>query len=73
MLLWVTSTKNEKIKSWFQSRSKILYWNDILYNSELLEKNVGMLNFVTLDYSAYVLSYAVVFWEKAFVISLFYC
>ena len=49
MLLQVTSSKNEKTRSWFCSRTKFLYWNDISYNSELFEKKVDMLNFVILD------------------------
>ena len=67
----------KKIKSWFRSRRKFLYWNEI-YNSELLEENEGMLNFVILDinlalnryclwswnYSAHALHYAIVFFEK---------
>ena len=47
MLLRVTSSKNEKTKSSVRSRSKSLYSNYI-YNFELFEQNVGMLNFVIL-------------------------
>ena len=49
MLLRVTSSKNEKTKSWFGSRSKFFYLNDILYNPELFQKDVGMLIFLVLD------------------------
>ena len=49
MLLRVTSSKNEKTKSWSGSRSKLFYLNDILYNPELFQKDVGLLNFLVLD------------------------
>ena len=49
MLLRVTSSKNEKTKSWFGSRSKFFYLNDILYNPELFQKDAGMLIFLVLD------------------------
>ena len=49
MLLRVTSSKNEKTKSWFGSRSKCFYLNDILYNPEFFQKDVGMLIFLVLD------------------------
>ena len=69
--------KKKKTKFWFRNRSGFLYWNEI-YNSELFEKNVGMLGFLILDvdlalyryclwswdYSAYALRYAIVFFEK---------
>ena len=32
-----------------KSLSRFLYWSDILYNSELFEKNVDMFDFVILD------------------------
>ena len=48
-LLRVTSPKNEKIKSCFRSRSRFFCWNETLYDAELIEKNVGMLDFVILD------------------------
>ena len=38
-----------KKKSWFRSLLEFLYLNDILYNLELFEKNVGMSNFLILD------------------------
>ena len=62
--------KREKTKSWFRSRSRFLYWNETLYNSDLFGKKVDMLDFVILDvalnrccllsrnYSARVLRYA---------------
>ena len=49
MVLWVANSKNERTKFWFPNRSRVLYWNEILCNSELFEENVGMLNFVILD------------------------
>ena len=56
------------------------------YNSELFEKNVGMLDFVILDidlacnryclwswdYSTHVLRYAVVFWKKLLLLDFFF-
>ena len=58
--LRVTNSKNEKKKFWFQnfSHARILYWNET-YNSELFEKNTGILFFR--------------FVEKTFVISWFCC
>ena len=49
MLFRATYSKNERAKSWFRSQSRFLYLNEILYNSELFEKSVGMMNFVILD------------------------
>ena len=45
----VTNLKNERTKSWIRSPLRFLYWNEISYNSELFEKNIGMLDFVILD------------------------
>ena len=56
------------------------------YNSELFEKNVGMLDFVILDidlacnryclwswdYSTHALRYAVVFWKKLLLLDFFF-
>ena len=42
-------TNSRKSKFWFQSCSWLLYWNEILYKSELFGKIVDMLDFAILD------------------------
>ena len=80
MLPRVTSSKNERTKSWFPSCLEIslLKWH--ITQFKIIWENVGMLNFIILnidfalnsyclwswDYSAHALRYAIVFFEKSF-------
>ena len=87
IFLCVTYSKNEITKSRFRNRLRFLYWNEILHNLELFEKNVGMLDFVILDinlalnryclwswdYSAHALRYAIVFFEKKLLFIRLFC
>ena len=34
----IANWKTEKTKCWSRNHSRFLYWNDILYNSEYLER-----------------------------------
>ena len=41
------------------------YWNEILYNSEMFEKNVGMLDFVILDIDLALNRYCLRSWSRS--------
>ena len=83
-LLCVISLNNGKAKSWFRSRLEFLYWK-VICTAELFEKNLGVVNFVSLDIdlaliryclqswdcSVYVLDWAVVFFEKSLLLTYF--
>ena len=74
-MIEVTNSKNEKTKSWYRSRSRFFYRNEILYKLELFRKNKGLPDFKILDtdlafsryclrswdHSVHALRYAVVF------------